>query len=553
MDASSREGPGQPDATPSQPVQPARGGGARLARSAGVIGIATAGSRVLGLVRDQVLAYFFGAADDMDAFNVAFRVPNLLRDLFAEGAMTAAFVPTFTRYLRLHGRDAAWRLGNLVVNTLAVATFSLVLLGIVFAGPLVTLFAHEYREVPGKLELAVSLARLTFPFLTLVALAAACMGMLNSLRRFFVPAFSPAMFNVGSIVTVLALVPLLPGVGIRPIYAVAAGALVGGLAQILIQWPQLRREGYRYEAVLDTRHQGLREILILMGPGTIGLAAVQVNVLVNTILATGQGTGAVSWLNYAFRLMYMPIGLFGVSIATAAIPSISMHAADSDVRGMRATVSSGLRMMLMLNVPATIGLIVLAHPIVALLFERGSFTPADTAATAAALMCYAPGLIGYSAVKIAAPTFYALRDSRTPVTVSALTVLVNIVLNVTLVRVLGYRGLALGTALAAMFNATTLLMLLRGRLQGIDGRRLAAAMIEILAASAAMGAAAWAAARGLEAAFGGTALLDRLVVTFGAIGAGVAALAIAARLLHIAEFDDALRAVRGRLAGRSSG
>ena len=227
-------------ASPPQPAPPAApqpGGGTRLARSAGVIGIATAGSRVLGLIRDQILAYFFGAGNDMDAFNVAFRVPNLLRDLFAEGAMTAAFVPTFTRYLRLHGRDAAWRLGNLVVNTLAAVTLALVLLGVLFAEPLVTLFASEYREVPGKLDLAVSLARVTFPFLTLVALAAACMGMLNSLRRFFVPAFSPAMFNVGSIVTVLALVPLFPRIGVRPIYAVAIGALVGGAAQILIQWP----------------------------------------------------------------------------------------------------------------------------------------------------------------------------------------------------------------------------------------------------------------------------------------------------------------------------
>ncbi len=552
MDAStSKTGPDGPDGPVVLPpaAEPAAGGGRRLARSAGIIGIATAGSRVLGLVRDQVLAYFFGAGNDMDAFNVAFRVPNLLRDLFAEGAMTAAFVPTFTRYLRLHGREAAWRLGNLVVNTLAVVTVALVLLGIVFAEPLVTLFASEYRAVPGKFELAVSLARLTFPFLTLVALAAACMGMLNSLRRFFVPAFSPAMFNVGSIVTVLALVPLFASAGVRPIYAVALGALVGGIAQILIQWPQLHREGYRYRPMLDARHPGLREVLVLMGPGTVGLAAVQVNVLVNTILATGEGTGAVSWLNYAFRLMYMPIGLFGVSIATAALPAISTQAADNDVAGMRGTVSSGLRMMLMLNVPATVGLVVLAEPIVALLFERGSFTATDTAATAAALTFYAPGLIGYSAVKIAVPTFYALRDARTPVVVSALTVLINIVLNVTLVRVLGYRGLALGTALAAMFNAAVLLTLLRGRLAGIDGARLAVAVSKILAASVVMGTVAWAAAWGLQAFSGGTSLTDRLLVAFGAIGAGMLALAVAARLLRVAEFDDALKLVRGRLLG----
>ncbi|HSK08732.1 MAG TPA: murein biosynthesis integral membrane protein MurJ, partial [Vicinamibacterales bacterium] len=510
---------------------------------------ATAGSRVLGLIRDQVLAFFFGAGDEMDAFNVAFRVPNLLRDLFAEGAMTAAFIPTFTRYLRLDGREAAWRLGNLVINTLAVVTLGLALLGILFAGPLVTLVAGKFREVPGKLELAVSLARLTFPFLTLVALAAACMGMLNSLRRFLVPAFSPAMFNVGSIATVVVLVPVFTGLGVRAIYAVGVGALVGGVAQVLIQWPQLRREGFRYRPILDFRHPGLREILLLMGPGTIGLAAVQVNIVVNTILATGEGTSAVSALNYAFRLMYLPIGLFGVSIATAALPSISAHAADNDLEGMRGTVSSGLRMMMMLNVPATIGLVVLAQPIVALLFERGAFTGAHTLATAAALVFYAPGLVGYSAVKIAVPTFYALHDSRTPVAVSGLTVLVNIVLNLALVQVLGYRGLALGTSLAAMFNALVLLLLLRGRLGGIDGARLAVAFLKILAAGAAMGAVAWLSTRWLGSVFDGGTLLDRLLVALAPIGVALVALAVAARLLRIAEFDDAVRLVRRRLTG----
>ena len=198
-----------------------------------------------------------------------------------------------------------------------------------------------------------------------------------------------------------------------------------------------------------------------MGPATLGVAAVQINVAVNTFLATSQEQGAVSWLQYAFRLMYLPIGIFGVSIATASLPDISRQASDGDLRGVRDTVSRGLRMMLMLNVPATIGLIVLAEPIVALIYERGRFLPADTAATAAALMFYAPGLVGYSAVKIASPTFYSMRDSRTPVTISVLSVGLNLVLNLILVQVLGFRGLALGTAIAAVLNAVVLLWLLR--------------------------------------------------------------------------------------------
>ena len=525
------------------------GAGSRLAWSAGLIGATTAVSRVLGLVRDQLLAYYFGASHDMDAYNVAFRVPNLLRDLFAEGAMSAAFVPAFTRRLTTAGRAEAWRLGNLVLNTLAAVTLVLVLLGMIFARPLVTVFAQDYARVPGKLELAVSLARVMFPFLTLVALAAACMGMLNSLRRFFVPALSPTLFNVGTILTVVVLVPMFSAHGIRPIYAVGIGTLIGGIGQVVVQWPLLRREGFRYRPVLDFSDAGLREVLFLMGPGMIGLAAVQINVFVNLLLATSQGPGAISWLSYAFRLVYLPIGLFGLSVATAAVPTLSAQAAREDVASMRTTLSTGLRMMLILNVPATVGLIVLAEPIVALLFERGSFTPADTAATAAALVFYAPGLIGYSAVKLAVPSFYALQDSRTPVAVSASTVAVNLALNVGLAGVLGYRGLALGTGLSAILNATVLLWLLRRRLGGLDGRRVATALVKVLAASAVMGVATWAIAYWLEAAIPGTSAGVRLVRVAGGIGAGIASLALAARALRIAEFGQAVRAVASRLGG----
>ena len=378
--------PAAPAAASHEPPIGASSHSARLARSAGLIGIATMTSRVLGLVRDQVLAYLFGAGNAMDAFNVAFRIPNLARDLFAEGAMSAAFVPTFTRRLTLQGRDEAWRLGNQLVNALLLATGVLVVAGIVFAKPLIELLAPGYASEPGKLALTTTLTRIMLPFLTLVAVAVALMGMLNSLRRFFVPALSPAMFNVAMILSAVALVPIMPRFGLQPIVGMAFGALLGGLGQVAVQCPALSREGYRYRAVLDYRDAGLREMFRLMGPGTLGLAAVQINLLVNMILATGQGTGAVSWLSYAFRLMYLPIGLFGVSIATATLPDLARQAARQELAGMRETISSGLRMMLMLNVPATVGLITLASPTVALIFERGSFTSADTAATAAALV-----------------------------------------------------------------------------------------------------------------------------------------------------------------------
>ena len=519
----------------------------KLARSAGLISVATMASRVLGVAREMVLAAFFGAGLEMDAFNVAFRVPNLLRDLFAEGAMTAAFVPTFTRVLKERGHEEAWRLGNLVINALLIVTGGIVVVGMIFARPITHVIAGRYGDTPGKLELTTELTRIMLPFLTTVAVSVAMMGMLNSLRRFFIPALSPAMFNVATILCAVTLVPLMTYLGLPPIAAIAIGTVIGGLGQIALQWPFLRREGFRYRPIVDFRDPHLKEVLRLMGPGTLGLAAVQINVAVNTYLATGQGESAVSWLSYAFRLMYLPIGLFGVSIATAALPEIARHAAAADEPSIRRTVSGALRLMFMLNVPATVGLIALANPIVALLLERGKFTAQDTAATAAALMFYAPGLVGYSAVKIASPTFYSLRDSRTPVIVSVLSVLANLGINLALVRVMGYGGLALGTALAAIFNAGTLLLLLRNRIGGLEGGRLSLAFVKILVASIVMGIAARLAIGWIAVYLPGSTSVVKAIRVGAAIAIGLAVLVAAARLLRIAEFDEAFARVLRRL------
>jgi putative peptidoglycan lipid II flippase len=524
-----------------------RGPGGGLARYAGVTGAATLTSRVLGLARDQVLAAFFGAGNAMDAFVVAFRIPNLVRELFAEGAMSAAFVPTFTRELTLHGKKDAWRLGNNVLNAVLLATGALVVLGIVFAHPLVMLYAGDFARVPGKVELTVQLTRVLLPFLCMVAVAATVMGMLNSLHYYFVPALSPAMFNVATIVGVVALVPIMPSLGQPPIMAVAVAALAGGLGQVAIQWPSLRRQGFRYRPLFDARDASLRRMLLLMGPGTIGLAATQVNLFVNTLLATGQGTGAPSWLTYAFRLMYLPIGLFGVSIGTAVLPAVSRHAAVGDSNAVRDTVSRGLGMMLMLTVPATIGLFVLATPIVRVLFERGLFLPSDTAATAAAVRLYAIGLVGYSTSRIASPTFYALGESRVPAMVSGGVIVVNAIASVLLVRAIGFEGLALGTSIAAIANAGTLVWLLRRRLNGLDGRRLAVTFTKVTASAVVMGVAAVAIQQAMDR--GGPALTTgaQVVRLAASIGGALAALAAMAKLLRVDEFDDAVGMILGRV------
>ena len=342
----------------------------------------------------------------------------------------------------------------------------------------------------------------------------------------------------------------MPRLGLPAIAAVAFGTLAGGVGQVALQWPVLRAEGFRYRPILDLRDPELRTILRLMGPGTLGLAAVQVNIAVNTYLATSQQEGAVSWLSYAFRLMYLPIGLFGISIATAALPDIARQAAADDTAGVRRTLSAAIRMMLMLNVPATVGLIALAHPIVAMLLERNHFTPADTAATATALIFYAPGLLGYSAVKIVSPTFYALGNSRTPVAISVASMAVNLGVNLTLVRTMGFRGLALGTTVAAIFNAGVLLWALDRRLGGIERARVGTALMKITAASLAMGLSAVLVSRWLDAIVPGASVVLRAFRVGVSIAAAVTVLAACARLLRISEFNEARARVLRRFGSQ---
>jgi putative peptidoglycan lipid II flippase len=524
---------------------------AGVARSAGLVGIATMASRVLGLLRDWVFLTAFGAGHVMDAYNVAFRLPNLVRDLFAEGAMSAAFIPTFTRELHGKGKEAAWELGRIVITGLIVVTGAITIAGILLAAPLTAWIAPEYAATPGKLELTTTLTQVMFPFLVLIAVAVACMGMLNSLRSFFLPALAPAAFNVACIASAFLIVPFMPALGWHAMVGLAIGTLLGGVAQVALQWPALRREGFRFRPRFGFSDPRFREIVRLMIPGTLGLAAAQINQLVNVYLATSEGEGAVTYLGFAFRLMYLPIGLFGVSIATAAIPGITRHAAAEDMEGVRQDVSQATRMMLMLNVPATFGLIVLAGPIIELIVEYRNITATDTLGMAASLMGYAPGLVGYSAVKIASPTFYALKDSRTPVTIGMICIVLNVVLNLLLVRTsLSYAGLALGTGIAALANALMLYWMLRRRLGGLDDRRVVTALLKVLVASAAMAAVAWGVEHQLAVHWAGDEPWRRAVRVGAAIGLALGTLALTARLLRLHEFEVAFGRVWSRIGGR---
>jgi len=503
----------EPTAPVAAAAPPADAGGrAVLARRASVVSIAVLASRVLGVVREQIFAVFFGAGRELDAFITAFRIPNLLRDLFAEGALSAAFVSTFTQYLERGGEAAAWRLASLVINTLLIVVGTITLIGIWIAPGVVLAIAPGFAAIPGKVGLTVGLTRIMFPFLPLVALAAVAMGILNTRNVFGVPASAAAFFNVGSIVGGLGAAywlapdyvrgilgavathhaaPTDPALAARAITGMAIGTLIGGLLQFVVQVPSLGRVGFRYRPVLHPSDPGLRQVMRLMAPATIGAAAVQVNVFINNNFASYLGNGPVSWLNVAFRFMQLPIGLFGVALGTVTLPLVSRHVARGDRAALRRTLAESLELVGLLCLPAAAGLALFAVPVIGLIYEHGRFTPADTTAAAQALAAYTAGLAGYAGIKVLAPAFYALDDARTPMLVSLVSIGVNYVLNWTFVRRLGFGhvGLALSTSAVALGNFALLYVVLRRRV-GPLGSRLPVALARIALAAAVMAAVA---------------------------------------------------------------
>jgi putative peptidoglycan lipid II flippase len=438
-----------------------------LVRSAGAVSAATAGSRVLGLIREQVFAYLFGAGLYTDAFVAAFRIPNLLRDLFAEGALSAAFIPAFTKKLSLDGRERAFHLFNVVGNALLVVLALVVAAGI-FATPwMVSAIAPGFEKIAGKVELTALLARIMFPFLLLVALAALTMGVLNALGRFALPAFSSAFLNVGMIAAGFVLCPFFD----PPILGMAYGVLLGGFLQWGVQLPALYKEGYRYRPVFSFRNPELLTVTGLMIPALVGIASTQVNIFVNTQIASLMPEGAVSYLNYAFRLMHFPLGVFGVALATVSLPALSQNVAAKDMQGVASTADSALGLVFFLNLPATLFLIVCAVPLISVLYQHGQFGAADTFNTASALRLYALGLLGYSGVRVLAPVFYAFADTGTPVKVSLAAVFSNIILNLLFWRLgFGFESLAFAASVSAFVNFFALLYLFKKRLPEWEGR-----------------------------------------------------------------------------------
>jgi putative peptidoglycan lipid II flippase len=474
----------------------------KLTRAAGVVGFFTLLSRVTGLLRDVVIGFLFGAQGAADAYFVAFRIPNLLRRLTAEGALTVAFVPIFTNYMAKEGKAEATKVTQIVFSFLVIFLGLITLLGIVFARPLTQFFAPGFMQEPEKFQTAVSLTRWMFPYIFFVSLVAFAMGVLNALRHFMAPAMSPVLFNLCNILCAIIFYPLLD----EPIFGLAFGVLIGGAAQLLFQIPYLLKQGIHLRFNFKFKHPAVGRLLYLMGPAAFGAAVYQINVLVSTMLASFLPSGSISYLYYADRFLEFPVGVFAIALGTAALPSFSMLVATGNVEELRATLAYALRIVNFICLPATAGLAVLAVPLFAIFFQRGAFDANTTLHSAQALIFFSFGLWSISGTKLVAPVFYAMEDTKTPVLVGIIAFVVNLGASLALMGAinidadsagfitrmvattsarigilsLGHGGLALATSISSLCNFFILLFILHRRLEGIPLRAVARSFLRNL-------------------------------------------------------------------------
>ncbi|MBK6724376.1 MAG: murein biosynthesis integral membrane protein MurJ [Acidobacteria bacterium] len=553
---------------------------ASVARSAGIVSIAVMFSRLLGLVRETLFAFYFGAGFLYDAFIVGFRIPNLLRDLFAEGALSSAFVKVFTDYQVKNDEKEAWRLASLIFNGLAVVLSVICIAGIFLSPLFVKAITYNYLGDPNhfyppeKAALATLLMQIMFPFILLVALAALAMGVLNTKGRFGIPASASTAFNLVSIVFGLGMAYWLAGgpwekaidkiavpsdASQWAVIGMSIGTLMGGAAQLLIQVPSLFKVGFRFSWKLSFRDEGVRRVMRLMGPAIVGTGAIQIKVLVDTIVASGIDGGA-SWLNYAFRLMQFPIGVFGVAIGTAAIPTLSRLASEGKLDKFRNTLSDATKLVLLLAVPSACGLIALGTPIVSLVYERGQFDAFDTNMTSWALTAYSIGLAAYAAIKVVSPAFFALDDAKTPMYISVASILVHVPTSFGMMQLLstvgvsperpngyGHVGVALATSVVATVNLLVLSFFMRRKIDRLNGRDVLSSLVRIVIASAVMSAAAYGTYYLLAGYFGIKTLRVQLVEAFVPMAIAGVTFLLVAKLLRIGELETMYKSLSAKL------
>ena len=454
-----------------------------VSKAAGAVSGMTLLSRLFGFLRDMVIAMAFGSSASADAFFVAFRIPNMQRRILGEGAVTAAFIPVFAETLTQKGESAAWKFTSNLFNILFVILSAASLMILIFSPAVITVFAPGFLDEPGKFELTVKLTRWMAPYLFFIGLAAFCMGILNSLKVFALPAATPILQNVSMIVSVLVIAPLMD----EPIMGLAIGVVVGGALQFLVQLPAVFKKGMSFERTLNFKQEEVVKVARLMGPAVLGLAVYEVNIMIDTLIASLLPGGSISYLYYGNRLVQLPLGIFAVALGVALLPTLSGQAAKGDLKELVQTIGFSIRLILFVTIPATVGLIILREPIINTLWERGEFLASTTEGTAIALLYYSIGLCAYSGIKIIAPAFYSLQDTKTPAKIGIYSMILNTVLNLILMGPLQHGGLALATSLAALFNVALLIYYLRKRLGLMGGRKILRSTLKMSSAALVMG------------------------------------------------------------------
>lgn len=513
-----------------------------ILKAAGVLGSATILSRIMGMVRDMVTSRLFGAGMATDAFFAAFQIPNLLRRFFAEGALTAAFVPTFSETLVKEGEQQARELANLCFTLLFIVTAMVTLLGIIFSPAIIGLMFPGFAAIPGKFELAVLLNRVMFPYLFFISLVALCMGILNTLRHFFTPAISTVFLNITMIVCALVLRPFYQ----YPITALAVGVVIGGLLQLALQLPVLWKKGYPIKPRFAFNNAKLIKITLLMLPATVGVGVYYLNITVGNILASLLPQGSISYLYYAQRLFEFPQGVFTVSVAQAVLPAMSRQAAEGDLPAMKDSLNYGIRLTLFVTIPALVGLSVCAEPLMSLLFMGGQFDHAMALQSARALVFYSLGLSCVALVRVLAPAFYALQDTKTPVITAFVAFLLNLGFSLWLMGPMLHSGLALASSLAAFGNMFLLFWLLRRKVGLLGGRRLLRTAIASAMASVPMGMVAWWIVGGVDWSIAGQKTLKAGVLIV-AITAALASYSAVMQLFRSEEMQEFSTIIKRKL------
>ena len=426
-------------------------------KSVTIMGSATFVSRILGFIRDMVIARFLGASLFADAFFVAFRIPNFLRRLFGEGSLTASFIPVFTKYKIEHGDKGANELSSISFTLLTIVVTFVTVLGIIFSPLIVTIFAPGFEKDVQKFLITVKLNRIMFPYILFISLVALSMGILNSLKHFFAPAIAPALLNVSMIAGAVLFYYLCKNV----VYGLAIGVVIGGILQLLLQFVYLKKFKIRIRPNFHFSNYAIKDITLLMGPSLLGLAITQINILINTLLASFLPTGSISYLYYADRLIQFPLGIFAVSVGSAVLPVLSEQSAKNHVNDMESTFIFGIKLILLISIPAATGLIFAGKPIISFLFQRGEFSMETLNNVYSALIGYSFGLWAYAGIRVIVPVYYAFKDTKTPVKIGAAALVINVVVSVLLMKIFLHTGLAVATAVSSSFNFIALFFMLK--------------------------------------------------------------------------------------------